>query len=134
MKIDVYMKLNIFPLHISQIIIYYNLYTMWSILCYFMKQLHYNNNLLYPQQKCMKLNQNCFSLCSLPYLYMFFLLNNWIISNLLLWIIKDNNSKLGYRIIVLFKSLTHCKRRNKGNFTLKSNSNKIMLCEGGGQY
>ena len=31
-----------------------------------------------------------------------------------------------------FKSLRHCKIRNKGNFTLKSNSNKIMLCWGRG--
>ena len=35
-------------------------------------------------------------------------------------------------IIVLLKSLRHCKGRNKGNFMLKSNSNKIMLC--GGQH
>ena len=35
--------------------------------------------------------------------------------------------------IVLFKSLRNSKRCNKGNFTLKSNSNKIMLCGGGGQ-
>ena len=32
--------------------------------------------------------------------------------------------------IVLFKSLRNCERRNKGKFTLKSNSNKIMLCWG----
>ena len=36
--------------------------------------------------------------------------------------------------IVLFKSLRNCKRRNKGYFTLKSNSNNIMLCVGGGQH
>ena len=30
--------------------------------------------------------------------------------------------------IVLFKSLINSKRGNKGNFTSKSNSNKIMLC------
>ena len=36
--------------------------------------------------------------------------------------------------LVLFKSLRNCKRRNKGNFTSKSNSNKIMLCRGGGQH
>ena len=36
--------------------------------------------------------------------------------------IKPNNSN--------FKSLTTCERRNKGNFTLKSNSNKKMLCGG----
>ena len=29
-------------------------------------------------------------------------------------------------------SLRNIKRRNKGNFTLKSNSNKIKLCGGGG--
>ena len=36
--------------------------------------------------------------------------------------------------IVLFKSLRNSKRRNKGNVTLKSNSNKIKLCGGGGQH
>ena len=35
--------------------------------------------------------------------------------------------------IVLFKSLRNYKIRNKGYFTLRSNSNKIMLCRGGGQ-
>ena len=30
--------------------------------------------------------------------------------------------------IVLFKSLRNCRRHKKGNFTLKSNSNDIMLC------
>ena len=30
----------------------------------------------------------------------------------------------------VFMSLRKCKRRNKGNFTLKSNSNKIMVCGG----
>ena len=35
--------------------------------------------------------------------------------------------------IVLFKSLRNSKRRNKGNFTSKSNSNKIKMC-GGQQY
>ena len=34
--------------------------------------------------------------------------------------------------IVLFKSLRNYKIRNKLNFTLKSNSNKMMLC--GGQH
>ena len=34
--------------------------------------------------------------------------------------------------IVLFKSLRNSKRRNKGNFTSESNSNKIKLCGGGG--
>ena len=37
-------------------------------------------------------------------------------------------------LIVLFKSLRNSKRRNKGNFTSKSNSNKIKLCGGGGQH
>ena len=32
--------------------------------------------------------------------------------------------------IVLLKSLRNCERRNKGNFTLESNLNKIMVCEG----
>ena len=36
--------------------------------------------------------------------------------------------------IALFKSLRNCKRRNKINFTLRSNSNKIMLCDGCGQH
>ena len=36
--------------------------------------------------------------------------------------------------ILLFKSLRNCTRCNKGNFTLKSNSNKIMLCGGEGQH
>ena len=36
--------------------------------------------------------------------------------------------------IVLFKSLGKCKGLNKGNFTLKSNSNKIMLCGSGGKH
>ena len=30
--------------------------------------------------------------------------------------------------LVLLKSLRNCKRRNKGNFVLNSNSNKKMLC------
>ena len=34
--------------------------------------------------------------------------------------------------LVLFKSFRNSKRRNKGNFTSKSNSNKTKLC--GGQY
>ena len=43
--------------------------------------------------------------------------------------------KVAYRItIVLFESLKNCKRRKKGNFTSKSNSNKIKLCGGGGQH
>ena len=37
-------------------------------------------------------------------------------------------NKTQNKTIVLFTSLRNCKRRNKGNFTLKSNSNKIMLC------
>ena len=36
--------------------------------------------------------------------------------------------------IVLFKLLRNSKRRNKGNIALKSNSNKIKLCWGGGQH
>ena len=36
--------------------------------------------------------------------------------------------------IVLFKSLRNSISRNKRNFTSKSNSNKIKLCEGGGQH
>ena len=32
--------------------------------------------------------------------------------------------------IVLFESLGNFKRRKKGNFTSKSNSNKILLCGG----
>ena len=39
-----------------------------------------------------------------------------------------------FHTIVLFKSLRNSKRRNKGNFTSKSNSNKIKLCRGGGQH
>ena len=31
------------------------------------------------------------------------------------------------------KSLRNCKRRNKGNLILKSNSNKLMLSRGGGK-
>ena len=37
-------------------------------------------------------------------------------------------------IIVLVKSLRNCKRCNKGNFTLKYNLSKIMLCGVGGQH
>ena len=33
-----------------------------------------------------------------------------------------------------FKSLRNYKRRSKGKFTSKSNSNKIKLCGGGGQH
>ena len=36
--------------------------------------------------------------------------------------------------ILLFKSLRNSKKLNKGNFTSKSNSNKIMLCGGWGQH
>ena len=36
--------------------------------------------------------------------------------------------------IVLFKSLRNSERRNKGNFTSKSNSNKIKLLGGEGQH
>ena len=38
--------------------------------------------------------------------------------------------KLFIKVLVLLKSLRNCKRRNKGNFTLKSNSYKIMLWVG----
>ena len=38
------------------------------------------------------------------------------------------------RDIVLFKSLRNSKRRNKGNFTSKSKSNKIKLYWGWGQH
>ena len=36
--------------------------------------------------------------------------------------------------MVLFESLRNCKRCNKGNFMLKSNSNMKMLCGGRGQH
>ena len=36
-------------------------------------------------------------------------------------------------MIVLSESLRNCKRRNKGKFTSKYNSKKIMLCGGWGQ-
>ena len=42
-------------------------------------------------------------------------------------IIKDMALNL-FEKIVLFKSLRNRKRRNKGNFTSKSNSNKLKLC------
>ena len=35
---------------------------------------------------------------------------------------------------VLLKSIRNSKRRNKGNFTSKSNSHKIRLCGGAGQH
>ena len=38
------------------------------------------------------------------------------------------------RKIVLFKSIRNYKRRNKWNFTFKSNSNKMMLFGGGRQH
>ena len=41
---------------------------------------------------------------------------------------------LDRQIIIFFKLLRNCKRRNKGNFMLKSNLNKKMLCGGGGQH
>ena len=37
-------------------------------------------------------------------------------------------------MIILFKLHRNCKRHNKENFMLKSNSNKLMLCRGGGQH
>ena len=45
--------------------------------------------------------------------------------------VKRNKKKLFF---VLFRSLKNCKRRNKGNFTLNLNLNKIMLCGVGRQY
>ena len=47
-----------------------------------------------------------------------------------MWILKNVN----LFTIVLFKSLRNSKRRNKVNFTSKSNSNKIKLRGGGGQH
>ena len=41
--------------------------------------------------------------------------------------------KVSYKKISTFKSLGNRKRRNKGNFMLKSNANKIMLCGVGGE-
>ena len=41
--------------------------------------------------------------------------------------------EIALRKIVPFKSLRNFKGYNKGNFISKSNSNKIMLCGGGGQ-
>jgi hypothetical protein len=35
--------------------------------------------------------------------------------------------KLFIKVLVLLKSLRNCKRSNKGNFTLNSNSYKIMV-------
>ena len=43
-------------------------------------------------------------------------------------------SRVPSKFIVLFESLSNCKKHKKGNFTSKSNSNKIMLCVGGGQH
>ena len=45
-----------------------------------------------------------------------------------------HNFRNAFLEIVLFESLSNCKRRNKGNFTSKSNSNRIMLCGAGGQH
>ena len=39
-----------------------------------------------------------------------------------------------FQLIVLFKSIKNSKRRKKGNFTSKYNSNKIKLGEGGRQH
>ena len=41
--------------------------------------------------------------------------------------IKSDRERKIVRKIVLFKSIRNSKRRNKGNFTLKSNSNKIKF-------
>ena len=43
------------------------------------------------------------------------------------------HSEIQQQRIILFKLLRKSKRSNKENFTSKSNSNKIMLCRGGGQ-
>ena len=51
---------------------------------------------------------------------------------------KKAGVKCSYQIflvtIVRIKALWNCKRRNKGKFTSKSHSNKIMLCGDGGQH
>ena len=47
---------------------------------------------------------------------------------------KSYYKRTEYLVILLFKSLKSYKRRNKGSLTSKSNSDKIMLCGGGGQY
>ena len=44
----------------------------------------------------------------------------------------DHKTYILKEIILLLKSLRNYIRRNKGNFTMKCNSNKIMLCGGGG--
>ena len=49
-------------------------------------------------------------------------------------VVKTRFKFTGWPKIVLLKSLINCKRCNKGNFALKSNSNKIMMCGGGGQH
>ena len=48
--------------------------------------------------------------------------------------IKKNTKKSEGLGIVLFKWIRKCRRRNKGNFTSKSNSNMIKLGGGGGQH
>ena len=48
--------------------------------------------------------------------------------------IKTNLYLSTVKSLVLFQSLRNSKRRNKVNFTSKSNSNKKKLCGGGGQY
>ena len=48
--------------------------------------------------------------------------------------LKRRERYIDKAVIVPFKVLKNCKRRNKGNFTLKFNSNKIMLCGGVGQF
>ena len=48
---------------------------------------------------------------------------------------KDERTKIREKVKkVFFKSLRNSKSRNKGNFKLKSNSNKILLFEGGGHH
>ena len=53
---------------------------------------------------------------------------------LVLHVFKGEKCQYSKQEIVLFKSLRNSKRRNKGNFTSKSKSNKIKLCGGGGQH
>ena len=62
--------------------------------------------------------------------HLFTSLQNKIVYNQIM--IKLRTNERLWRGIVLFKSLRNSKRRKKGNFTSKSNSNKIKLCRGGG--
>ena len=48
---------------------------------------------------------------------------------------KKSKFVLDFGKLVILKSLRNFKRRNKGNFMLKSNSNKIIwICGGGEQH